>query len=353
MEYYTEFLKSLKRQVLYPVYLFYGPEGYLREQAVNRLIKFFRQDGGSDFNIDLIDGDTATVGDMVASAETLPLFTQRRLVVVKNPPFFKGSKRAGKGSTVANENKGSNRGEKVLLKYLMDPLSSTVLVFNTNEPVDKRKRVFKAVRQTGKTVDFTYLRRSGLEFLLNQRVDKAGCRFAGRALEKLLDRTGPSLQKLDTEIEKLLNYAGPGGVITPDDVHRLCPSSLQDNIFAIVDAVGHRHCGEALSGIQDMLAAKEPPLRILAMITRQFRLLLQIHDLTGRGWPPREIAKRLKTHPYVVQKITAQCKNYSGESLIRIFQSLLEIDVAVKTGRQEFYPAVEHFILKLCADSRG
>ncbi|MEG3071300.1 MAG: hypothetical protein RQM92_11225 [Candidatus Syntrophopropionicum ammoniitolerans] len=81
--------------------------------------------------------------------------------------------------------------------------------------------------------------------------------------------------------------------------------------------------------------------------------MLQIHDLTGRGWPSREIAKRLKAHPYVVQKITAQCKNYSGESLVRIFQSLLEIDVAVKTGRQEFYPAVEHFILKLCADSRG
>ena len=180
-------------------------------------------------------------------------------------------------------------------------------------------------------------------------MDKAGCRFAGRALEKLLDRTGPSLQKLDTEIEKLLNYAGPGGVITPDDVHRLCPSSLQDNIFAIVDAVGHRHCGEALSGIQDMLAAKEPPLRILAMITRQFRLLLQIHDLTGRGWPPREIAKRLKTHPYVVQKITAQCKNYA-ESLIRI-SVLLEIDVAVKTGRQNSTGG-RTFILKLCADSR-
>lgn len=94
MEYYTEFLNSLKRQVFYPVYLFYGQEGYLREQAVNRLIKFFRQDGGSDFNIDLIDGDTATVGDMVASAETLPLFTQRRLVVVKKPAFLQGQQKS-------------------------------------------------------------------------------------------------------------------------------------------------------------------------------------------------------------------------------------------------------------------
>ncbi|MDD4335337.1 MAG: DNA polymerase III subunit delta, partial [Desulfotomaculaceae bacterium] len=250
------------------------------------------------------------------------------------------------------EEKPAARGESVLLKYLKDPLNSTILVFNTGEPVDKRKRIFKVVQKAGRAVDFTYLKRNELARLLTQKVDKAGRRFAGRALDELLDTVGPSLQKLSMEFDKLLNYTAQSGVITPDDVRRLCPPPLEDNIFVIVDAVGNRRCGEALSGIKDMLAAKEPPLRILAMITRQFRLLLQVHDLAGRGCPPREIATRLKMHPFVVRKLTAQCKNYSGKSLVRIFQYLLEMDVAVKTGGQEFYPAVEHFILKLCAVSR-
>jgi DNA polymerase-3 subunit delta len=98
-----------------------------------------------------------------------------------------------------------------------------------------------------------------------------------------------------------------------------------------------------------MLAAKEPPFKILAMISRQFRLLLLVHDLAERGCPAGEIASRLKIHPYVSQKIVAQCRNFSGESLVRAFQALLDIDVAVKTGAQEFYPAVETFVLKLCA----
>jgi DNA polymerase-3 subunit delta len=355
LEYYNELLNSMKRGVFPPVYLFYGDEGYLREQAVSRLIEFCLQGGGSDFNIDLIDGETASPGDITASAETLPLFAEKRLVVVKNPPFFKAPKRAGREAaeeTGETEDIPAPRGETVLLKYIKDPLNSTILVFNTGEPVDKRKRIFKAVKETGKAVDFTYLSRGDLTRWLTQKAGKAGRKFAPGALDELLGAAGPSLQKLSVEFDKLLNYTVQSGVITRDDVRRLCPPGLEENIFVIVDAVGSRRCGEALSGIKDMLAAKEPPLKILSMISRQFRLLLQVHELVERGYPAREIASRLKIHPFVAQKVAAQCRNYSRESLVQAFQSLLELDVAVKTGGQEFYPAVEHFILKLCAVRR-
>lgn len=352
MDYFTELLNSIKRGVVQPVYLFFGEEGYLREQAVNRLVEYCLRDGGSDFNIDLIDGETARPGDIAASAETLPLFTDKRLVVVKNPPFFKAARKAGREAPEETEDVPAAGGEKVLLNYLKDPLASTILVFNTGEPVDKRKRIFKAVKEAGKAVDFTFLGRADLARWLRQKAGKAGRKFDGGAMDAMLDAVGPSLQKLNVEFDKLVNYTAQSGVITAEDVRRLCPQGLEENIFAIVDAVGNRRCGEALSGIKDMLAAKEPPLKILTMISRQFRLLLQVHDLSGRGCPPREIASRLKIHPYVAQKLAAQCKNYSMESLVRAFQDLLEVDVAVKTGGREFYPAVEHFILKLSAGER-
>lgn len=352
MDYFTELLNSLKRGVLHPVYLFFGEEGYLREQAVNRLKDYCLQGGGSDFNIDIIDGEATGPGDITASAETLPLFAEKRLVVVKNPPYFKAAKKAGREVPDDTQDLPASGGEAVLLEYLKDPLVSTVLVFDTGDPVDKRKRIFKAVKAAGKAIDFTYLNRGDLVRWLGQKAGKAGRKFAGGAMDELLDAAGPSLQKLAVEFDKLLNYTAHSGVITPDDVRRLCPPSLEDNIFSVVDAVGNRRCGEALSGIKDMLAAKEPPLKILSMISRQFRLLLQVHDLAGRGCPAREIAARLKIHPYVAQKLSAQCRNYSRESLVCTFQSLLELDMAVKTGGQEFYPAVELFVLKLCAASR-
>lgn len=343
MNNFIEFLNILKRGVISPVYLFYGEEGYLRDQALARLREFLGQDGEAGFNYDLIEGETASPADIAARAETLPFFAARRLVVVKNPTLFKSVQKSGEAESKAKA------GEAPLLKYLQSPPETTCLVFSTGDPVDRRKRLFQAVSKSGRALEFTFLSRGELARWLAQKAGAAGRRFSPGAADVLLDAAGPSLQRLVVELEKLLNYTEGKDVIGVDEVRRLCPPRLEDNIFSIVDAVGGRRCGEALSGIKEMLAAKEPPLKILAMISRQFRLLLQVHDLLGRGCPVRDLPGRLNLHPYVAQKVAAQCKNFSRPVLIGAVHSLSELDAAVKTGRQEFYPAVELFLLKLSA----
>ena len=349
MNYFIDLLNSIKRGVISPVYLFYGEETYLQEQAVNHFKNFCAGDGDSGLNYDLVDGETVSPADIVARAETVPFFAEKRLVVVKNPVFFKSAKRI-KGEPPKEEKKVKASGREMpLLNYLKDPPTSTCLIFTTNEPVDRRKRFFKAIKKNGRAVDFTFLNRKDLTRWLNQRARKAGKKFAAGASEALLDVAGPSLQRLVVELEKLFNYTAGQEVITPKDVHELCPPRPEENIFAIVDAVGNRRCGEALTGIKEMLAAKEPPFKLLAMVSRQFRLLLQVYDLLERGYPPGEIRTRLNMHPYVCRKIAGQCRNFNRARLIGAVESLSELDVAVKTGRQEFYPALEAFLLKMCA----
>lgn len=352
MNYFIELLNSLKRGVISPVYLFYGEETYLKDQAVARFKEFYIQGGESDLNVDLIEGETAVPADIVARAETLPFFADKRLVVVKNPTFFKASKRAiEEAAEGVVETKAAGK-EAPLLDYLKNPLASTCLIFTTGEPVDKRKRLFQAIKKNGRALDFTFLSRGELSRWLAQKAGAGGRKFAAGAGDALLDAAGPSLQKLVMELGKLFNYTAGREVITPEDVRKLCPPKTEENIFAIMDAVGNRRCGEALTGIREMLAAKEPPLKILSMIARQFRLLLQVHDLLGRGCPPRDIPAKLNIHPFVAQKVLAQCKNFNLTILIGAIEALSEVDVALKTGRQEFYPAAETFLLKLCAGGK-
>ncbi len=350
MNYYIELLNSIKRGVVNQIYLFYGEETYLREQAVTRFKEYYFPDDAQNLNFDLIDGESTSPADIVARAETLPLFAEKRLVVVKNPAFFKPAKKAKEDREDMEETAGPVK-EAALLEYFNNPLGSTCLIFTTGDPVDKRKKLFKAVKKTGHVVEFTFLSRNDLTRWLAQRARKSGRKFAPGAAETLLDTVGTSLQKLSVELEKLINYTTGQEVITPAEVRRVCPPGLEENIFAVVDAVGNKRCGEALAAIKEMLAAKEPPFRLLSMVARQFRLLLQVKDLLDRGCLAGEIPARLKIHPYVAQKVTAQCKNFSRESLTGVFQLLLELDEAVKTGRQEFYPALEIFLLKLCAGS--
>jgi len=346
MKYFIELLNSLERGVVAPVYLFYGEETYLREQAVLRFKDFFIRDSESGMDYDLMDGEAVNPVDIVARAETLPFFSDKRLVVVRNPLFLK-ARRAGESSAEAEEAKVPEK-EQPLLDYLENPLTSTCLIFTTGEPVDKRKKIFRLIKQNGRVIDFTFLRRGELSRWLAQKAGAAGKKFTAEAGDAFLESVGPSLQDLVMELDKLFNYTTGREEITLADVRRVSTPGVEDNIFAIVDAIGNKRCGEALACIKEMLAAKEPPLRLLSMISRQFRLLLQVRDLIGRGCPAREISGRLKIHPYVYQKIATQCHNYDHDLLVGVFESLSELDAAVKAGRQEFYPAIETCLLKLC-----
>jgi len=348
VKYFIELLNSLKKGAVAPVYIFYGEETYLREQAVARFKEHLVHDE-SGMNYDLMDGEAVTPADIVARAETHPFFADKRLVVVRNPVFFKPAGKSGKNAAEADEEVKNSEKEMPLLNYLKNPLISTCLIFTTGEPVDKRKKLFQLIKKNGQAIDFTLLSRGELTRWLAQKAGAAGKRFTPEAADAFLESAGPSLQKLMLELDKLFNYTAGCEVITPVDVHQVCLPGVEENIFAIVDALGNKRCGEALAGIREMLAAKEPPLRLLSMITRQFRLLLQVQELMERGYPAREISARLKMHPYVYKKIAAQCQNFDCVRLAGALESLLELDSAVKTGRQEFYPAIEAFLLKLCA----
>lgn len=347
MQYYIELVNSLKRGVVAPVYLFYGEETYLRERAVARFRDYFCQDGGAGMNYELLDGETVNPADIVASAETLPFFASKRLVVVKNPQFLSAGRAAG------NAQAGAPEKEQPLLNYLERPLTSTCLIFTTGEPVDRRKKLFRLIQKNGRAIEFTLLNKAALVRWLERECARQGKKFAPEAADAFLAAAGPSLQHLVLEWEKLCHYTAGREMITLAEVRRVCAPQAGENIFAIVDAIGNKRYQEALTGIKEMLAAKEPPQRLLSLIARHFRLLLQVRDLIERDCPLRIIAGRLKLHPYYCQKIAAQCRNFDQDLLLRVFHFLSELDAAVKTGRQEFYPALETCLMKINAGYGG
>ena len=361
MQYYVELLNSLKRGVVSPVYLFYGEETYLREQGIQRFREFFSPEGDSDLNCELVDGEDITPAEVVTLAKTVPFLGDKRLLVVQNPGFLKASptstgtkeKAAAEKKTTAAEKKKAAKEEKassqeqVLLDYLENPNTSTCLIFTTSAPVDRRKKLFRSLKKNGRVVEFTFLKRGDLRRWLAKRAAESGKKLQAQGAEALLDSVGLSMLKLDAEIEKLCAFTGEWEEITAADVAQLVTPTIEENIFAIVDAIGLRRCGEALRGIRDLLAAKEPPMRLLAMISRQFRILLQISDLASRGNTSRDICSTLKLHPFVYERMATQKNNFSLRQLADALTAITELETAVKNGSREFYPALETYLLKL------
>lgn len=356
MQAYLDLLRKLEKGQVAPVYLFCGEEDYLRAQACRELTGRLLTGETAQFNLDFVDGEETSLEKVVALARTAPFFSSRRLVIVRHAPYFagRGKKAAGPGDRdVAGPpeeaKEAVSAGEKSLLEYLCDPSKTACLVFETGLPVDGRKKIFQAVKAAGEVIEFARLHREELNRWLLKNAARAGKKMDPAAADLLVSRVGPGMTLLANELQKLIAHTGEREAITREDVLLLSPRLTEENIFAVMDSLGERRAQKALAGIRDLLAAGEPPPVILAMVARQFRLLLQGKELAERGAKASQIAGELKIPPFVAKKIMAQSASFTSERLEDILRQLLEMDAAIKTRGRDFYPAFEDFVISLLA----
>lgn len=337
MKYFVDFLAELKKNHIAPVYLLFGPESYLRDQAIERLKEYILPPGGEQLNYDVVDGSAMSGQEIVTIAASASFLAGRRLVLVRSPQMFEAKAEKNEQDT------------KHILDYLRSPCLGTCLVFETAKNVDKRRKIYKEINKVGRAIEFSSLKPTDLTKWLAKRASEEGCNIGREAVEELLARCGRDMYTLYHEMEKLVNYTGAGEMISPETVRQLVAPRLEDNIFEVVDAIGEKNYARALSGIRNLLLHKQPPQQILGMVARQFRLILQVQVLAREGRSREQIIATLHLHPFVYTKIYKQRNNFSAGQLVQALNNLTELDYALKTGRADFYPAMETFILKICA----
>jgi DNA polymerase-3 subunit delta len=330
-------LNSIKRGVVMPVYLLYGEEEYLREMIVKTMKESLLAPGLEAFNLDELDGERCEVGSILERCVTLPVFAEKRLVIVKNPPFFQKGKKE-------NPDEAGSKAEG-LLSYLENPLSSTCLVFLVAGNVDKRKKPVKAVEHCGQILELAPLRGRELEEWIRGEAGALGKKIEPKALEYIIANSGNSLRNLKSELEKLAFYDN-SATITLKAAKELLIKTAEANIFEVVDSIGHKRGEAAILELRRLLETGEPPVRVLFMIARQFRLLLAAKDLVQKGYAEKQITAELGVHPFVTGKILRQAKNFAFKELEESLQSILDTDIALKTGTAP-KTALENLILRL------
>ena len=133
------------------------------------------------------------------------------------------------------------------------------------------------------------------------------------------------------------------------DVDDICTTQITNKIFEMVEAVAEKQQKKALDYYYDLLALKEPPMRILYLLTRQFKLLLEVKELLKKGYDKPQIAKMAGLHPFVAGKYMKQCRTFSKEELRDIMEEAALTEELVKTGRLNDRMSVELFIVKYSA----
>lgn len=322
-------MKSLNEDIktgqFKPAYLLYGEEAYLKKQYKDKLTKAMIPESDT-VNYAYYEGKGTNPAELIDLAETMPFFADRRLIVVENSGFFKNA-------------------TPELADYIKNMPETACFIFVESE-VDKRGKMYKAVKDKGRAVEMGRQDEKTLLYWLAGMVKKEGKQIKESTARYLVAKTGTDMENLEKEMEKLFSYTLGQTEITVQDVDEICTTQVTNKIFDMVEAVAAKQQKQALDYYYDLLALKEPPMRILYLLARQFKLLMEVKDLSGRGYDKPQIAKTAGLHPFVAGKYIKQCRSFSKEELRSIMEEAANTEEMVKTGRLNDRMSVELFIVK-------
>ncbi len=307
---------------IYPCYLIYGEEAFLVRQVLSLLKKGLHAE--DQMNTLVIREENPNPAAAIEFADTLPLFADRKVIFFEGSGFLK-------------------KGNEALEEYLRDIPEEVCFVFSDAE-VDKRKTLYKMLAQKAFLLPCDEQSPEVIRQWIASRMKKNGLRISEAALSFLMNRVGLNMSALDQEMEKLISYAEERKEIEEKDVAEICAGWLNGRIFDLMDAVADGNSRKAFALYLDLLALKEAPQKILALLIRQLQLILQAKELGGGS----KLASLLGIPPFAVDKYRRWGNRYSVKQLRSLLNACADDDAAVKSGRLDQTIAIEMLLLR-CA----
>jgi DNA polymerase-3 subunit delta len=307
-----DFERHLAAGKLLPVYALVGAERLLVSEALQALrAKVLTK--AADFNRDeLVPGEDA-IEKLVTAAGTLPMMAPRRWVHLAEVQAVKAT------------------DFDPLLAYLADPSPQTVLVLS-GEKVDQRTKLGLALAKSGGLFVFEAPRQQDLPAFIEQRARRRDVVIDPDAAQLLADLVGADVGSIERSLEKVSLHAGAGQVVTSDDVEAMVAPTRVHSIFELTDAIGSRDLGKATLLLRNAIGGGASALAVLSMITRQFRLILQVKTMRERGASSRDIASMVRIPPFLADSLVAQARRYEINELVGALEAALRADVRLKSS---------------------
>ena len=329
-------MKEIKRQIkersFYKVYLLTGDEPYLVLQAKHMLKKAMVKEGDTMNYAAFTDGKV-DINTLQQLAFTYPFFSEKRVLLLDGTGILK----TGKDEFV----------------NIMEKMPETTCIVICEPEVDKRSKVFKWIKKNGYVA----------EFLKKNQTEKVLLRWIATLLGKekkqirennalyFLQKTGDDMFQIKNETDKLIAYVGEREEITKADIDAIASGEVQDKIFELVDAIANGNKTAALQYYNDLILLKEPPMHILFLIVRQYRILHIIANMRGLRKTDDAIAKTAGIPRFVIRKNEKQLRRYGEKTLEKCMEECIQIEEEIKTGRIGDQIGVETLICKLLLKS--
>jgi len=324
-----EFETNLRKGAIPTICYLYGEESFLVDRATRLLLDRAIDASLKDFNYNVFYGNESKGIDIADTAQTLPMFAERRAVLVK---------RAESLSAAACE---------VLLPYIQNPAASTCLIFS-GAKIDQRKKFFTELKKHGDLVEFKRLYDNKLSPFIQGEATVHGKPIEPAAADLLSFLIGNNLQELSSQIEKLVVFAGDRPRITLEDVRAVASSSKAFTVFELARYLCARDLHNTLKSLDTLFRNGEETPMMIGALSRHFRQLWRVREMLDRKVAKADIGREVGINPYFLDDMIVQARNFKRGELRGIFSELYRCDLASKTGGGQPYTLMHGLVTGIC-----
>lgn len=306
---------QLKKNEIAPLYLLFGAEKYLRNQAAKAITEKVLHDSPlREFNETEVSLNDTEFLHAISSAEQMPMIASRRIVKITEIHKLKES------------------DEDLLTRYVERPADFSVVIFIADE-LDKRRRFAKTLLDNCVSVEFTNL--SDMELLVwaKGKLKELNAQADDRALRQIVALVGNNVLKLTNEIEKLATAALPDSIITYELVEKLVPNSRELSNFELTDYLLNKNRVRALQILNKILNDGAEPLMLLGLIANNFRRLFLAKELMRNGVDRKEVARTIGLPFHKQEDFLATARRADSEKLSWSLKRIAVADLAIKTSK--------------------
>ena len=324
-------LNLTKQDKIYPVYLFYGKENYLKEDISKKIKNKLIDSAYSELNYHVFYSEKLSINEVINDLNTPPFMSKHKLLILKEADKINKN----------DETKLINYFDRLSLK---SNFSSLIIIYKENIP---SKELITAIKRIGVVANFSITDKAKLAFWIKSKFNQSHKKITQEALFYLQSIVGSDLGCLFNEIEKIDIYTKEQKIIKKEDVMIIFGGSEAVNIFKVLDSIGDKDIKNAIDGLVKLDQGNLHYLSIFAMIYRQIKLILQTKLLLTNGSNFKEIGKKLKLPYFVVEKMIRQSKKYTFKEIDKSYELLNIADLELKDSQKEPKIILEELVMNI------
>lgn len=301
-------LSDWKKKQFKTVYWFEGEEEFYINKLVDYAEHNILPESEKAFNLSVFYGKDADWNAVLNACRRYPMFADRQVVILKEAQQMRDIDR--------------------LEQYIQNPLSSTILVVSYKEKkVDGRSKLAKVLKEKGEVYSTKKLYDNQLPEWTSELVQSKGKTISQKALMLLVEHIGNDLNRLDSEIDKVLINLNERKNITEDDIEQFVGVSKEYNVFELQNALARKDLARAIR-IIGYFESNPKAAPIQQILPTLYNFFSKTYMLFGQaGYDEKNAATIIGVSPFFIKDYLLAAKNYTYEGIESVLLLLHEYNL--------------------------